>query len=337
MAKRDFNVGSPSGAPAGANGGTNAGAGGGAAGGDIGRTTAGANVASVRVWRFGARGELSLERSRVVAILNVTPDSFSDGGKLTTPQAAAMAAARAVEQGAAMLDVGGESTRPGAARVSEEEQIARVVPSIRAIRALGGAAGAIPISVDTTRSAVARAAIEAGADAINDVSAGTEDEGILRLAAECGAGVVLMHRLRPPGEDSYSDRYRETPRYGNVVLEVRAFLLERARRAMEMGVARGSIAIDPGLGFGKSVEDNVTLARRVDELVATGFAVLGAASRKSFVGRVSLERETQPSERLAGSLAFAAAMHARGVRLFRVHDVAEHVGMLRVMDEVAES
>lgn len=289
----------------------------------------------VRSWRYGARGELSLDRTRVVAILNVTPDSFSDGGKLTTPEAAALAALRAVELGAAVLDVGGESTRPGAARVSEEEQIARVVPSIRAIRAMGGAAGVIPISVDTTRSAVARAAIEAGADAINDVSAGTEDEGILRLAAECGAGVILMHRLRPPGEDSYSDRYRESPRYQDVALEARAFLLERARRAMEMGVAREAIAIDPGLGFGKSVEDNVTLVRRMDELVATGFAVLGAASRKSFVGRASLERETQPSERLAGSLAFAAAMHARGVRLFRVHDVGEHVEMLRVMDRLA--
>ncbi|MBL8760065.1 MAG: dihydropteroate synthase [Phycisphaerae bacterium] len=277
---------------------------------------------------------MTLGRSRVVAILNVTPDSFSDGGKLTTPEAAAMAALRAVEQGAAMLDIGGESTRPGAARVSEEEQIARVVPSIRAIRARGGAAGEIPISVDTTRSAVARAAIEAGADAINDVSAGTEDEGILRLAAERGAGVVLMHRLRPPGEDSYSDRYRETPRYQEVVLEVRAFLVERARRAMESGVARESIVIDPGLGFGKSVEDNLRLVRRVDELVGLGFVVLGAASRKSFVGRVSLERESEPTERLAGSLAFAAAMHARGVRMFRVHDVAEHVEMLRVLDRV---
>jgi len=277
---------------------------------------------------------LLLERSRVVAILNVTPDSFSDGGKLTTPQAAALAAARAVERGAAMLDIGGESTRRGAARVGEEEQIARVVPSIRAIRALGGAASAIPISVDTTRSAVARAAIEAGADAINDVSAGTEDEGILTLAAERGAGVILMHRLRPPGEDSYSDRYREAPRYGDVVLEVREVLLERARRAMESGVARESIVVDPGLGFGKSVEDNLRLVRRMDELVGLGFAVLGAASRKSFVGRVSLERETQPSERLAGSLAFAAAMHARGVRMFRAHDVAEHVELLRVLDRV---
>lgn len=272
----------------------------------------------------------------MVAILNVTPDSFSDGGELTTPEVAAVAAARAVEQGAAMLDIGGESTRPGAARVSEEAQIARVVPSIAAIRALGGVAGAIPISVDTTRSAVARAALDAGADAINDVSAGMEDEGILQLAAERGAGVILMHRLRPPGEDSFSDRYREPPRYQDVVLEVRAFLLERARRAMELGVAREAIAIDPGLGFGKSVEDNVTLVRRMDELVATGFAVLGAASRKSFVGRISLRRESEPSERLAGSLAFAAAMHASGVRMFRVHDVGEHVEMLRAMDEVAE-
>ncbi|MCC6228131.1 MAG: dihydropteroate synthase [Phycisphaerales bacterium] len=301
-----------------------------------GTTPAGSNTGeNATLWRFGSRGSLSLARARVIAILNITPDSFSDGGTISTPQAAALAAACAVEHGAAMLDIGGESTRPGAARVSEEEQIARVVPSIRAIRELGGAAGAIPISVDTTRSTVARAAMDAGADAINDVSAGLEDEGILRLAAERGAGVILMHRLRPPGEDSYSDRYRETPRYQDVAFEVRAFLLERARRAMEMGVSREAIAIDPGLGFGKSVEDNVTLVRRVDEFVKAGFAVLGAASRKSFVGRVSLGRESEPTERMAGSLAFAAAMHARGVRLFRVHDVAEHVEMFRVMDGLA--
>ncbi|MFO0836779.1 MAG: dihydropteroate synthase [Phycisphaerales bacterium] len=297
----------------------------------------GAVGGAAAAWRYGAQGVLSLDQARIVAILNVTPDSFSDGGKLATPEAAASAAAIAVEQGAAMLDIGGESTRPGAARVNAEEQIARVVPAIRAIRAMGGAAGAVPISVDTTLSSVAWAALDAGADAINDVSAGVEDESILPLAAERGAGVILMHRLRPPGEDAYSDRYREPPRYGDVVLQVREFLLARARRAMELGVGRDSVVIDPGLGFGKSVEDNLTLVRRVDELVGTGFAVLGAASRKSFVGRVAMGRETRPSERLAGTLAFAAALHARGVRLFRVHDVAEHVEMMRVMDQVSGS
>lgn len=297
------------------------------------RGSSGAVGGAAPAWRYGSRGVLLLDRARVVAILNVTPDSFSDGGKLATPEAAASAAAIAVERGAAMLDIGGESTRPGAARVNAEEQIARVVPAIRAIREMGGAAGAVPISVDTTLSSVARAALDAGADAINDVSAGVEDEGILCLAAERGAGVALMHRLRPPGEDAYSDRYREPPRYGDVVSEVRGFLLARARRAMELGVGRESIVIDPGLGFGKSVEDNVTLVRRMDELVGTGLAVLGAASRKSFVGRVAKGRESEPTERLWGSLAFAAAMHARGVRLFRVHDVAEHVEVMRVLDQ----
>lgn len=162
------------------------------------------------VWRVSDRCTLDLSVPRVVAILNVTPDSFADGGRLGSPEAALVAAERAVRDGAAMLDVGGESTRPGAARVSAAEQIARVVPAIRAIRAR---LPQIPISVDTTMAEVAEAALDAGADAINDVSAGEEDGAMLALAAKRRAGVILMHRLRPPGADSYSDRYASTPTY----------------------------------------------------------------------------------------------------------------------------
>ncbi|MBL9031842.1 MAG: dihydropteroate synthase [Phycisphaerae bacterium] len=272
---------------------------------------------------------LALDRPRLVAILNATPDSFYEGSRLTDPGAIAAAAERAVAEGADMLDIGGESTRPGAGAVSEAEQIRRVVPGIEAIRALQSPAGSVPISVDTTRSEVARRALEAGADAINDVSAGTDDPRILALAAATGAGLVLMHRLVAPAQDNYSDRYETPPAYADVVAEVRGYLSNRASEARAAGVGTDAIAIDPGLGFGKSVEQNVELIRRTGELAALGFPVVSAASRKSFVGRVSLGRDSMPEERLPGSLAMTVLHLAAGARLFRVHDVAPHAAALR--------
>lgn len=272
----------------------------------------------------------------MIAILNVTPDSFSDGGLLPTPEHAARAAEQAASEGACMIDIGGESTRPGASRVSAVEQIRRVVPAIHAIRSIAGIASEIPISIDTTLAPVAAAALDAGADAINDVSAGTEDPDLLPLASRRGASVIVMHRRTPPGEDSYSDRYQNAPTYADVVREVLEFLLARARLAESLGIARESIMIDPGLGFGKSVDDNLALVRGMNAIVRSGYPVLGAASRKSFVGRVSLGRDSTPSERLAGSLAMAGMMHAGGIRLFRVHDVAAHVQFLQVLDEIGK-
>ncbi len=284
-----------------------------------------------RTWKLAHGRVLDLTTPKVVGILNITPDSFSDGGSYNTTEQALQRAKRCVEDGAAMLDIGGESTRPGAQRISIEEQIARVIPVIEAVRrALPG----IAISVDTTRSEVARRAIEVGADVINDVSGAEEDDAMLGVAAKTGAGLILMHRLAPPDKDSFSDRYESSPKYSDVVACVREYLSARIEAAQFAGVDASAIVIDPGLGFGKSVEQNIELIRRTDELCALGYPVMSAASRKSFVGRVALDRDSDPSERLSGSLAVTALHAEEGASLFRVHDVKEHVQALRVIAAV---
>ena len=275
-----------------------------------------------------------LDRARLIAILNITPDSFSDGGTLTDPARAVAAAERAVAEGADILDVGGESTRPGAAAVPASAQVARVVPVIAAIRSAGVDA---PISVDTTRSAVAAAALDAGADAVNDVSAGREDPGMFALVAQRGAGVVLMHRARSPEDDSYSDRYSAEPDFGGagVVAAVRGFLIERARAAMLAGVPMEGIVIDPGLGFGKSVRQNYALIAGTGEFAATGFPVLAAASRKSFLGAES--GVESPASRDIESIAAAVAQRLAGAAIFRVHDVPGHRRALSIADAAARA
>lgn len=288
------------------------------------------------VWRLANARSITLDRPRIMAILNLTPDSFYGASRVPSPSAAVEAAHRAVNDGADALDLGGESTRPGATRVPAEEQIARVVPAVRAIRAAGGALSAIPISVDTTRATVARAALDAGADAINDVSAGVEDAAMLPLVAERGAGVILMHRLVPPDLDSYSDRYATDPTYADVTGEVETYLAGRYRTATETGIHPDCVVLDPGLGFGKTVAQNAELMRGVGRLLALGRPVLCAVSRKSFVGRLaSPGTETTPLERLAGSVALAIQQCLSGVRLFRVHDVREHAEALRAVWGVA--
>jgi len=229
-----------------------------------------------------------------------------------------------------MLDIGGESTRPGSARVGIEDQIARVVPVIRAIRDAGID---IPISVDTTRARVALEALEAGADAINDVSGGTEDSGMLALCAQRETGIILMHRLRPPDEDSYSDRYETPPEYpAGVVEAVRDDLSNLLANAARAGVAKHSVVLDPGLGFGKTVEQNLALIRATPRLRSLGRPLLGGVSRKSFVARAQAQDRSEaqnadpapPSDRLEGSLALSVIQLSLGVRLFRVHDVRAH-------------
>lgn len=282
-------------------------------------------------WRLAPGRSLTLDTPRLIAILNITPDSFSDGGRFLAPDAALARAVAALNEGADALDIGGESTRPGAPSVPPDEQIARVVPVIRAIRAAGIDA---PITIDTTSSLVAAAALDAGADAINDVSAGRDDPAMLPLAAERQCGVILMHRLRAPSDDRFSTNYAAPPDYtdqGGVVRAVRDFLQSRASTALAAGVPRESICIDPGLGFGKSVADNRALIRAMPEFVTTGYPVLFAASRKSFLARMigpSGEREP-PAQRVDASVAAALEGFSAGVRLFRVHDVAAHAAAFR--------
>ncbi len=275
-------------------------------------------------WSVAPDQALSLDRPRLLGILNVTPDSFSDGGSWPTVEAAVEGALRMNRLGADVADVGAESTRPGAARVGAAEQIDRAVPVIVALRRRSG----VLISIDTTLAAVAEAALDAGADIINDVSAGTEDAGMLDLAARRRCGIVLMHRRLPPDLDSYSDRYADEPPPDDVVAHVRAWLLDRCDAATRRGVSPEAIAIDPGLGFGKSVRQNYELIGRIGELVGTGYPVLSAASRKSFIGAAT--GEATPARRVVGSVAVSVMHWLAGVRLFRVHDVAAHREALAV-------
>jgi dihydropteroate synthase len=186
----------------------------------------------------------------------------------------------------------------------------------------------VAITVDTTSAEVAEAALAAGADAINDISAGLDDEGMLALSAAWGAGLVLMHRLVRPKLDRYSDQYESGPVYADVVADVRAFLAERAGAAQAAGVPAERIVLDPGMGFGKTVEQNLLLLKGTGAIASLGHPVLSGISRKSFVGRVSLGRDSQPEERLSGSLALSVLHYQSGARVFRVHDVPEHMAAL---------
>ncbi len=275
-------------------------------------------------WVFARGCAIEFDRPRLMAIINCTPDSFHAASRATDETDVLELARRAVDEGADMLDLGGESTRPGAERIGVDEQVRRVVPAIEAIRSQAGALGEIPISVDTTRSAVARAALDAGADAINDISGGSEDSGMLALAGERGAGLVLMHRLTTPDRDRYSDAYDTPPEYDDVVSTVLDTLLVFTKNAMGAGVDPAMILWDPGLGFGKGVGDTLKLIRGTERLASHGFGVLSALSRKSFVGRLSLGRDSVPDERLSGTLAMSTMHLVFGARLFRVHDVGAH-------------
>ena len=283
-------------------------------------------------WRISPTKSWALTRPRLLAILNLTPDSFSDGGELPTPQAAAEAARRAIDAGADGLDLGGESTRPGSLPVLAAEQVHRIVPSLVAIRRAVGDKPAI--TIDTTLSAVAAAALDTGADAINDTSAGLDDPALLQLCAARKCGIILMHRLRPPREDVYSDRYapggpKPIAQGADIVHTIGEFLACRALAAIQAGIPAESIVLDPGLGFGKTVEQNLELIRRTGELAALGYPILSGLSRKSFVGRfMDLPEGGQPKDRVRGSVELSVQHLAAGASIFRVHDVAEHAAAL---------
>ena len=260
-----------------------------------------------------------------MGIVNVTPDSFSDGGQFLSAADGVEHARRLIAQGADILDIGGESTRPGAAPVSEFDEILRVVPLIEAVRR----ASDIPISVDTMKPAVARAAIKAGATIWNDVTALRFLPEAPEVAAELGCDVVLMHML---GE---SGAMQDAPRYDDVVAEVEAFLLARALTAMAAGVAREKIWLDPGIGFGKTLEHNLALLADLPRFVALGYPILLGASRKRFIAGVDPSAHAA-SDRLGGSIAAHLAGAQAGVAAVRVHDVRETVQALDVLAAIRD-
>ncbi|HEY1225198.1 MAG TPA: dihydropteroate synthase [Brevundimonas sp.] len=256
---------------------------------------------------------------RVMGIVNVTPDSFSDGGRLASVEAAVAHGLRLVADGADILDIGGESTRPGAEPVSVEDEIARVVPVAEGLRA----AWPGPISIDTMKPDAARAAVAAGATIWNDVTALTHAPDSLSMAAELGCDVVLMHMQGEPRT------MQADPRYDDVAAEVADWLATRAKAAMAAGVARERIWLDPGIGFGKTAAHNLALTAHLDRLAATGFPVLYGASRKRTIKAID-PSATDPSDRLGGSLALALAAARNGAAIIRVHDVRETVQALKV-------
>ena len=267
-----------------------------------------------------------MPRPRVMGIVNVTPDSFSDGGRLGTTEAAVAHGLKLVGQGADLLDIGGESTRPGAAPVGEAEEIARVVPVIEGLRA----AWSGPISVDTMKPGVARAAVAAGATMWNDVAAlGFADDGPA-TAAELGCEVVLMHMKGEPRT------MQDAPHYDDVVAEVVGWLTARAEAAMAAGVARERIWLDPGIGFGKTATHNLTLTAHLERLTATGFPVLYGASRKRTIRSID-PSAVEAGDRLGGSLALALEAARRGAAIIRVHDVRETVQALAVQAAIVEA
>lgn len=256
-----------------------------------------------------------------MGVLNVTPDSFSDGGEFFNADRAVEHGLQMAADGAAIIDVGGESTRPGSAPISTDEQIKRVVP---VIKRLCGKTG-VPISIDTCKFEVAQAALEAGAEMINDITA-LGDGRIGELAAERQVPIVLMHIQGTPAT------MQTEPKYEDVVGEVLEFLLSRASRAERLGIAKERIFIDPGVGFGKTVEHNLLLLRNIGKFVASGYRVLVGTSRKSFIGR--LTGREKPSDRIFGTAATVALCAAAGVSVVRVHDVAEMADVVKVTNAI---
>jgi len=255
-----------------------------------------------------------LDKPLIMGILNVTPDSFSDGGKYTNIDDAIQQVKRMLAEGVNIIDIGGESTRPGSDSVAAADQQQRVIPVITAIRQQ--LKSDILISIDTTSSAVAKAALTAGANIVNDVSAGQDDEAILALAAKTDVPIILMHSQGTPKS------MQDNPYYNDVVQEVIDALKKRIDAALKAGIKKENIAIDPGIGFGKRRQDNLDLLAHLDTLVALGFPVLLGTSRKRFMG--TLCDVTEPSELITATAVTTALGVMAGVRIFRVHDVKEN-------------
>jgi dihydropteroate synthase len=278
----------------------------------------------IRQWKLARRSLPYGEHTLVMGVLNITPDSFSDGGQFLSPDRALTHAEQMIVAGADIIDVGGESTRPGSAVVSEEEELRRVLPVIEKL----ATQTSIPISIDTTKPLVARAALAAGAEIVNDISALRFDPLIADEAARAGAGLILMHSRGTP------KTMQQLPPVEDILTEVIAGLRESIIVAQKHGVAAESIAIDPGIGFGKTVEQNVELIAKLDQLACefTEFPLLIGTSRKSFIGK--LLAGAPADERLYGTIASITASVLKGAHIVRVHDVRAAVEAVRIADAV---
>ena len=272
-------------------------------------------------WHVGERTYDASERTLVMGILNVTPDSFSDGGLWTDPEAAADHAAQMVDDGADILDVGGESTRPGSEPVDADEEIRRVVP---VVEELVERLPTTPVSVDTRKASVAAAACSAGATIVNDVSAGADPE-MFHVASANRAAMVLMHMQGDP------KTMQENPTYSDVVREVHDALGERIEAAVTAGVEREAICVDPGIGFGKSLEHNLSLMKHTGALADLGRPILVGPSRKAFIGTLL---DVDASQRLEGTAGATAFLVAAGAQVVRVHDVRELTRVVRIVDAI---
>lgn len=268
-------------------------------------------------WQLRTRTLSLTPVPRIMGILNVTPDSFSDGGAFTSHQVAVDRALRIEDEGADILDIGGESTRPYADRVAIEDELSRVVPVIEQLdRRLG-----IPISIDTSKAAVARAALDLGAEIVNDVTALAGDAAMVPLVVERKPGVCLMHMRGTP------QNMQDDPRYEDVVGEILAYLRSQLEQAIEQGIERPRICLDPGIGFGKTHEHNLQLLREAERFLALGQPILVGHSRKGFVGNVLEDKE---ADRTYGTLGVSLALAAKGIHILRVHDVAATVQALKL-------
>ncbi|MFY9622150.1 MAG: dihydropteroate synthase [Pyrinomonadaceae bacterium] len=278
----------------------------------------------VREWKLARRSLPYSERTLVMGVLNVTPDSFSDGGQFFTFQRAVEQAEQMIAEGADIIDVGGESTRPGSEFVSEEEELRRVIPVIDRL----ASSSSIPISIDTTKPSVARAALEAGAEIVNDISGLRFDPAIAGEAARAKAGLVLMHSRGTPKD------MQQLPPVENIVNEVISGLRGSVAIAEEHGVPRDSIAIDPGIGFGKTAEQNVELIAKLDQLARAfpDLPLMIGTSRKSFIGK--LLGDAPADQRLYGTLASVVAAVMNGAQIVRVHDVKAAADAVRVSDAI---
>ena len=265
---------------------------------------------------------LALDHPLIMGIVNVTPDSFFDGGRFYDPQQAVAHAVQLVEEGADLLDIGAESTRPGALPVDEEEEHSRLIPVVAAV----AKAVSVPISVDTSKAAVARAAIDAGAVMINDVTALRGDTTMVEVVAKTGAGLVLMHMQGTP------ETMQRSPHYDDVIEDITRFLAERARFAMDRGVAHERIVLDPGIGFGKTLTHNVDLLANLDAFLQLGFPLLVGPSRKGFIGQLTRQ---SPEGRAWGTAGVVALAVEHGANILRVHDVAPMKDVVTVADAIA--